>query len=210
MRIHGLYAMVDNTYCPELSHLELANKYLLGGAPILQLRMKGSPTSKIKEIAKEIQGLKKEFSFLFLINDHPEMAKEIGADGVHLGQDDLSVKKARQILGPDKIIGQSTHNLEEARRALEAGVEYIACGAIFPTKTKPPGHPVIGLEGLKEILELSDCPVVAIGGIHRENINEVLSTGVSSIALISALTQGENITAETGFYHEALSRRRNG
>ncbi len=194
-KIRGLYAICDTTFSPQYSHLELAQKILAGGCKILQLRMKGEQDlSKVKKIAEEILKLKKQYDFIFILNDYVELAAALPVDGVHIGEDDLPIAVTRQIVGPDKIIGYSSHSLEEALNAQKEGANYVALGAIFPTKTKGPGHPIQGLEKLKEVVRNVKIPVVAIGGISLENIQSVIDTGVSSIAMITALSQAQDIT----------------
>lgn len=163
----------------------------------MQLRQKAAPRAARLQWAREIIQLKKEADFTFIINDDPEMVTEVGADGVHLGQNDRSIKEARKIIGPEKIIGRSTHSLEEALVAQREEADYIAFGAVFPTSSKPPGHIVVGLEGLREVIRRVSIPIVAIGGINRSNIGSVLETGVQAVAMISALTQSENVEEET-------------
>lgn len=196
--IKGLYAIVDTS--TPLSLTALALDYLKGGAKIIQLRMKGILREKVAYQAREILKLKSEYPFLFILNDDPMLAKHVQADGVHLGQEDCPVTKAREIVGSSLIIGKSTHSLEQALLADQEPVDYIACGAIFPTTTKALGHPILGAKKLKEIVSRVTKPIVAIGGINRENAQEVVDTGVDSIALISALYQAEDREKETKFY----------
>lgn len=195
-RISGLYAIVDSTVTPNMDLAGLARDYLQGGASMIQLRDKKrleSPLARrlFLETARRLAALRQEFSFTLIINDDLEVADEVDADGVHVGQDDLSIEECRKIF-QDKIIGYSSHSLEEALEAEKRGADYVAFGAIFPTATKGPGHPVQGLEKLREVVSRLKVPVVAIGGIGRHNIQDVLATGVSSIAMISALAEAGN------------------
>lgn len=208
--IRGLYTIVDNSSVPHLSHRDLALSFLEGGAKILQLRMKGgvrspesrvqSPESRVYKVAKEIMRFKSQYEFAFIINDSLDVAKEIGADGYHGGQDDATIEEARQLLGPAKIIGHSTHSLEEALNAERQGADYVAFGAIYPTQAKGPEHPIVGVERLREVVRAVQLPVVAIGGIGRHNIKEVLATGVASVAMISALVRSGDRVEETKFF----------
>lgn len=205
--IKGLYAIVDPSVTPECDPLDLARSYLLGGASILQLRDKkrretSSAYRRFVESARGIISLKEEFSFLFLVNDDLEVARALDsqADGIHVGQDDPSIESCRESLGPGKLIGYSSHSLEEALEAERRGADYVAFGAIYPTPTKGPGHPVQGLERLKEVVKALRIPVVAIGGIGRHNIEEVLATGVASVAMISALAQARDQAEEARFF----------
>jgi len=145
-------------------------------------------------------GFKKQYPFTFIVNDFVEIALEVGADGVHVGQDDLPIEEVRKKVGNKMLIGYSSHSLEEALKAQKRGADYVAFGAIFPTKTKAPGHPVQGLEKLGQVVKKLSIPVVAIGGINKNNFRQVKETGVAAIAMISALTESKNIAAETQFF----------
>ena len=204
-KIKGLYTIADNTFRPELTHVQLAEFFLKGGARVVQLRMKGKDYGLwTMDYAKRIMGFKKKYNFTFIINDSVEIAKEIGADGVHIGADDMPIPSVRKVVGDKMLIGYSSHSLEEAVAAEEAGADYIAFGAIFPTKTKGLGHPVQGLEKLRAVIEAVRVPVVAIGGINQKNIESVLETGASAVAMITALTEAKDIVNETRSYHRRL------
>ncbi|OGQ04551.1 MAG: thiamine-phosphate diphosphorylase [Deltaproteobacteria bacterium RIFCSPLOWO2_01_44_7] len=199
--IHGLYAIADNTFRLECSHTELAEEFLKGGCQLIQLRSKiKNKKSKILEETCKIMGFKKQYPFTFIVNDFVEIALEVGADGVHVGQDDLPIEEVRKKVGNKMLIGYSSHSLEEALKAQKRGADYVAFGAIFPTKTKAPGHPVQGLEKLGQVVKKLSIPVVAIGGINKNNFRQVKETGVAAIAMISALTESKNIAAETQFF----------
>lgn len=199
-RISGLYALADTMHRPDLTPFDLAREFVRGGAPIIQLRMKGKKREEIRQQAERIMTLKIQAAFTFIVNDDPVIAREVGADGAHVGQGDMKVTEARRIVGADRLVGVSTHSLEEAIAAEKNGADYIACGAIFPSVSKPRDHIVIGLEGLKEIAAAVKIPIVAIGGINRDNFREVLETGASAIAMISALSKSPDIAAETRFF----------
>lgn len=204
--ISGLYAIADTLHRPDLTPFDLAREFVRGGAPIIQLRMKGKSREELQQQAKRIMTLKKKADFIFIVNDDPVVAREVGADGVHLGQGDMKVTEARRIVGADRLVGVSTHSLEEAIAAEKNGADYIACGAIFPSVSKPKDHIVIGLEGLKEIAAAVKVPIVAIGGINRENFREVLEAGASAVAMISALSKSPDIASEVAFFKEFLVR----
>lgn len=187
-KISGLYAIVDSGVSAGEDLVGLARSYLEGGVKIIQLRDKTSVADRLA-VAKRIAAFKKDFNFLFIVNDDLEVAKAVDADGVHVGKDDPSPEECRHVLGPGKIVGYSSHALEEAIDAEKRGADYVAFGAIFPTPTKGPGHPVQGLEKLRQVVEAVTIPVVAIGGIGRANIKDVLATGVHSVAMISALAK---------------------
>lgn len=200
--IKGLYAIIDNTFSPEYSHVQLAHLALLGNCKLIQLRMK-RPFKEVFDTAKKIMELKKNFEFTFIINDYVDVAGEIGADGVHVGPNDTPVKEARRMLGKNFIIGYSSSGgIELGLAAEKNGADYIAFGAIFPTKAKGPNHPVQGLQKLKDLCKKASGPVVAIGGINKSNIDSVLTCGVSSVAMIRGITQAKDIVAETRWYVE--------
>jgi thiamine-phosphate pyrophosphorylase len=208
MSVHGLYAVIDTTFSPQYSHSELAQLVLLGGCRLLQLRMKpldladsGDDSWRVFEEARKIMELKKKFDFTFIVNDYVDVAAEAGADGVHVGANDTPVEEIRRRLGGGYIIGYSSHSIEEALAAERRGADYIAFGAIFPTRTKGPGHPVQGLERLRALCSQAKRPIVAIGGINRDNIDGVISSGASAVAMITGLTQAGNVVEETRWYN---------
>ena len=213
-KIQGLYAIADNSFRPDLTPADLAEAFLQGGTKIVQLRMKPTdvilsprgeesrnPQDNIFNNAQKIMRLKKKYDFTFIVNDHVDVALAVEADGVHVGADDMPVTEVRRRVGPKMLIGYSSHSLEEALEAEKAGADYVAFGAIFPTKTKGPGHPVQGLEKLQQVVQALEIPLVAIGGINKENFRGVLETGVSSVAMITALTDAENIAEATKFFN---------
>lgn len=196
-RISGLYAIADSGFSPSGGLVGLTRDFLRGGAKIVQLRMKGVSETEIMPVARDIFELKRDFDFTFILNDAVGIAKELGVDGVHVGENDLPVSEVRRLVGSTMRIGYSSHSLEEAVSAEKVGADYVAFGAIFPTKTKGPGHPVQGLDRLRQVVGACSVPVVAIGGVTRHNIENVLATGVASVAMITALAQAENVENET-------------
>ena len=200
--IKGLYAIIDTTFSPQYSHYRLANLVLMGGCRILQLRMKQAGFRETFDTAKKIMSLKEKYDFTFIINDHADVAFELKADGVHVGKGDVKIESARRILGKDFLIGYSSHSLEEAVAAEKAGADYIAFGAIFPTKTKGPLHPVQGIDKLKELCLRVKKPVVAIGGINKTNYADVIDAGAESVAMITGITQASDVVEETRWYVE--------
>ena len=206
-RLQGLYTIADNQFRPDKSHLQLAEAFLRGGAKIVQLRMKKdhglwTRDNGLEIIAGNIMMLKKKYDFTFIVNDFVDVALEVEADGVHVGANDMPLQEVRRKVGSKILIGYSSHSLEEAMTASTAGADYVAFGAIFSTKTKGPGHPVQSLEKLRKVVETLKVPVVAIGGIGRKNFNQVLETGVASIAMITALTEAPDIAAATQYFAE--------
>jgi len=159
---------------------------LQGGVDILQLREKTMPAKKIVELGRKIKQLCLQYGCTFIVNDRVDIALILEADGVHLGQDDLDVKSAREILGNNIIIGVSTHAPEQAQKAVEDGADYIGVGPVFETPTKL-GRQAVGLGYAKWVAENIDLPTFAIGGIDEENFEQVLETGIEKIAVVRAI-----------------------
>ena len=186
-----LYAITDRTWLNGRSLLSQVEEVLKNGATFLQLREKNLSYNELVEEAVQIKEIAARYNVPFVINDNIYAAKESGADGVHIGQDDASYIKAREVLGDGKIIGMTAHNLNEALAAQEAGADYIGTGAVFPTSTKQDTIP-LSLENLKEITDNIQIPVVAIGGINHENILRLKGSGIDGAAVISAIFAQEN------------------
>ena len=191
-KIQGIYVIVDNSLRPQRSHLEITERALEGGAKIIQLRAKELLKREVYRIARVMARLCQRHQAIFIVNDYLDIALEVGADGVHLGADDLPVQEAKK-QAPQLIIGRSTHSLEEAREAEKAGADYIAFGAIFPTESKARAVPAQGVEKLREVCQKVKKPVVAIGGIKRENLAEIKKAGASAVAMISEIVLAEDI-----------------
>ena len=158
-----------------------------GGARLIQLRDKEAIGRELLDQAIACLRLTRKAGATLIINDRIDVALTADADGVHLGQEDLSVAEAREILGKDKIIGVSTHSIDQFRAALETSADYIAVGPIYPTMTKENPGPAVGLELVREARKLADRPLVAIGGINHERAPEVIAAGADCVAVISAL-----------------------
>jgi thiamine-phosphate pyrophosphorylase len=186
-RLPRVYPLTD-VQLSGLSHAEQVRFLSAGGASVIQLREKRLPPVDFYEQAKAAMEVAKQRGVQLIVNDRVDVALAIGAHGVHLGQDDMPPEAARRLLGPDAIIGYSTHNLEQAVAALQQPVDYIAIGPIFKTSTKSDTFPVLGLEGLRAVRAvMRDLPLVAIGGITQANVREVIDAGADSVAVISAL-----------------------
>lgn len=204
MAIRGLYAIADPAWAGGRTPVALARTYVEGGCRLIQLRAKSESRSQIQTWAQEIMALKKQCDFTFIVNDHVDVALEVGADGVHVGANDTPVAAIRKRAGPKFLIGYSSHSLEEAVAAEKAGTNYVAFGAIFPSKTKGPGHSVQGLEKLRDVVAALKVPVVAIGGITRANFEQVRDTGAAAIAMITALTETPSVMMETAHFVSLL------
>jgi len=197
-----LYVITDGRFIDEVKGAMLA---LEGGATTIQLRMKNSPTRKMIEVGREIRKLTKEYDALFIVNDRVDVALATDADGVHLGQEDMPIDVAREIVG-DIIIGISASNLREAMEAEKNGADYIGAGSVFPTTTKEDAR-YLGLDGLKEVVSKVRIPVVAIGGITLENVNKVLETGVQGIAVISAIMGATDVKKAASLMRKIIDKK---
>lgn len=193
-----LYAITDTHLCA-LSHAEQVGKLIRGGANLIQLREKHLPSGAYYQEAEAAVRVARANGITVIINDRVDIALALHADGVHLGQHDLGSVEARQLLGPDAIIGVSIHNKEQAKDALALPIDYLAAGPIFPTKSKHNPDPILGLDGLRDIRRIAgNLPLVAIGGINLERAVGVFKAGADGIALISALLSSpEDIEANT-------------
>jgi thiamine-phosphate pyrophosphorylase len=190
-RLTGLYVIIDSQKLGERSHLEVAGQLIRGGASAIQLRHKLDSKDELV-IAQKLKELCAENNVLFIVNDHLDIALAVGADGLHLGQQDLPVRTARRLLPIDIIVGVSVTTVRQARAAEVAGADYIAVGSIYPTKSKETAK-VVGLEKLRGIRGVVGLPLVAIGGISKDNAAEVAAAGADAVAVIGAIMQAENI-----------------
>ena len=188
-----LYAITDRNWLNGNTLASQVEDALRGGATFLQLREKNASKEEIIKEALEIKEICKKYNVPFVIDDDVDIAKEVNADGVHIGQNDASYKYARDILGDNKIIGMTAHNLEEALTAQNSGADYIGVGAVFNTSTKLDTIPM-SRETLMQITSNISIPVVAIGGINENNILELKGSGVDGVAVISAIFSKEDIT----------------
>ncbi len=180
-----LYVLITADLCRG-DWLTVAESALAGGADALQLREKSLPDGELLRRAQTLAALCHRYDALFILNDRPDIAVVAGADGVHVGQDDLPVAAVRRIIGPDLIIGKSTHTLEQALAAAAEGLTYIAVGPIFPTATKPHNH-VAGPETLRQVAAQVNLPLVAIGGITPGNARDILAAGAQTLAVCQAV-----------------------
>jgi len=185
-RIKGLYAIIDSDSLSGRNHIDIARQLLSGGAGIIQLRDKYLNRKELLGIAQNLKLLCEKHNALFIVNDYLDIALATGADGLHLGQQDLPVAIARKLLPVDTLLGCSVYTIKQAKEAEAQGADYIAVGAAFPTDTKNDIE-VVGLDVLKDIKKATNLPVVAIGGIKRDNIADILTSGADSVAIISAI-----------------------
>jgi thiamine-phosphate pyrophosphorylase len=192
-----LYVLITESACKK-PWLETAKRTIAGGADALQLREKNMESGELLRRAKILAAMCKERDVLLIINDRPDIAVLSDADGVHVGQGDLPAIEARKIVGAEKIVGVSTHELQQARQAVLDGADYIGIGPIFRSSTKPRDWENIpGLNYAKEVAGTIQIPAVAIAGINADNVSEVLTCGIGRIAVTAAVTGAENVEAAT-------------
>ena len=188
-----LYVVTDSDLSKGRTDAEVARLAYEGGADAVQLRMKHSDGREMLEQALEIRKVADEYCRFFFVNDRVDIALASGADGVHLGQSDIPLEVARDLMGETAIIGISVDNVEQAVAAAEGGADYIGIGAIFNTSTKPGAKQGVGLGAIYEIREAVDIPIVAIGGINRGNIQDVVRAGADAAAVVSAVVAQDDI-----------------
>lgn len=193
----ALYIITDERLSRGRSHQEVAREAIAGGARIIQFRDEEMSARKLIQVGQRLRELTQEAGVLYIVNDRVDVALAVEADGVHLGQEDMPIKLARRLMGEGKIIGVSATNLAEALEAEAEGADYLGVGPIFATGTKPDAAPPVGLEGLAEVAKRVSIPVVAIGGINRDNVKEVMAAGADGIAVISAVVAAEDIRQAT-------------
>ncbi len=191
-RLSGLYVIIDMTALGARSHVEVASQAIRGGAKVIQLRDKVHSQKELLPIAQELRDLCAEQDVLFIMNDYLDITLAVDADGLHVGPDDLPVKIARRLLPIDKILGCSARTVDKAAAAQSEGADYIAVGAMYPTPSKEVAE-VVGPERLKQIRQAVTLPLVAIGGINKDNMNQVLEAGADSVAVISAVLGAEDV-----------------
>lgn len=181
-----LYAVTDRTWLGEHTLYEQVEAAIRGGATFVQLREKKLDQESFLAEARKIQALCRRYGVPFVINDNVEIAREIGADGVHVGQSDMKARDVRSILGQDKIIGVSAQTVEQALLAQEQGADYLGVGAVFPTGSKDDAVEV-DHQVLARICQAVDIPVIAIGGITADNVVSLKGSGICGVAVISAI-----------------------
>ena len=190
-----LYPIIDPDALLGRSPVDAARAVITGGGRLIQLRMKDRPSAETLAVAEALRTITSSAGAKLIINDRVDMALVAGADGVHLGADDLPVEVARRILGPHILIGRSTHSLEEAVAAVSAGADYIGFGPMFSTTTKVLAYAPQGLERLRRIRALVGIPIVAIGGITQETAPAVLAAGADAVAMIGEIGRASDIEA---------------
>ncbi|SHM19101.1 thiamine-phosphate diphosphorylase [Caldanaerovirga acetigignens] len=194
---YSLYAITERSYIGKRNLVDAVEEAIKAGITVLQLREKDITSREFYHLALQLRELTKAYRIPFIINDRVDIALAVDADGVHVGQEDLPADVVRKIIGKEKILGVSAKTIEEAIKAENDGADYLGVGAIFPSPTKPSSE-AIGLEGLKRIKSNVKIPVVAIGGITKDNAGEVIEAGADGISCISSIFSGditENVRA---------------
>lgn len=188
-----IYPVTSEVHSRGRTDEEVVKAIALGGAKIVQFRDKFSNKKRFYEKAERIREITHEFGMLLIINDYLDIALAVGADGVHLGQDDLPISAAKKI-APELIIGASTHNKEELIRAQEEGADYINIGPIFETKTREGHTRFLGIDGFLELKEYAKVPFSVMGGIKSSHIPKLVEAGARIIAMVTEITESEDIT----------------
>jgi len=189
-----LYAVTDRTWLKGRSLADVVEEAIRAGVTFLQLREKNLDNVSFLKLAREIKSITDKYKIPYVINDNVEVAMASGADGVHVGQEDMDAQDVRRIIGPDKILGVSAQTVEQALLAEKKGADYIGVGSVFPTSTKLDAE-AVSFETLKEICKAVSIPVVAIGGINKDNAMKLAGSGIDGIAVVSAIFAQEDITA---------------
>ena len=189
-----LYGIVDLGYVSTCELVSMTQSLCEGGVDLLQLRAKGHSAGEIETFARSLLPVTRDFGVPLVINDHPEVASEVGSEGVHVGQDDEAVAKARALVGSGCFVGKSTHSLAQAVAAAEEGADYIGFGPLYATGTKPDYVP-IGLGEIGEVHRRVKVPIFCIGGVNEERLEEVLAAGARRMVVVSAFLQAANVAA---------------
>lgn len=192
----SLYVITDARISAPRDDIEVVEKAIAGGAGLIQLREKGLSAKGLIALGFTLRNMTKRNEVLLIVNDRVDVAKVVKADGVHLGQEDMPVRFAREVLGEEKIIGVTIRNLDQAKRAAEEGASYVSVGPIYGSSVKSDIEPV-GLELISQVKETIDLPVVAIGGINKDNVGEVIRAGADMVAVIRAVVGAADIEKAT-------------
>lgn len=206
MKDFKLYVITGEEFHEGRDLIEVMEEAIIGGADIIQLRDKKSSKREVLQKAKKLRELTKKHGVTFIVNDHIDVALAVDADGIHLGQDDLPLAEARKIVGDDKIIGISTHEVEEAIEADKSGADYIGVGPIFHTKSKVDVVDPVTTNYIKQVIDADlKIPFVAIGGIKLHNVDQVLAAGASRVCVISEIVGSSDIKGTCEAFIEKMN-----
>ncbi len=203
----SLYVVLDRAAARGRDLEEILTATIAGGCRMIQLREKEWPSGRLLPLAERLRDRCRRAGVTFIVNDRVDLAIAVGADGVHLGQDDLPARAARPLLRPGMVMGRSTHSLAQAREAQAEGADYIAVGSMFPTRTKP-DFQLVGPELIRTIRPQTKAPLVGIGGVTRENVAEVIRAGADGVAVISAVCGATDPAAATREFLAAIRAER--
>jgi thiamine-phosphate pyrophosphorylase len=198
-----LYVILDSTLLT-IPALNCAQELAEAGVRLMQYRNKAAPARELLQVSRGLASLLSPLEVSFVVNDRPDVAALSGADGVHVGQDDLSPEQARAVVGERKWVGVSTHNLDQFREAAATTADYIAVGPIFATKSKANPDPVVGTKLIRKVRALTEKPIIAIGGITLETAASVIEAGADSVAVISDILRAPNGGQRAKQYLDAL------
>jgi thiamine-phosphate pyrophosphorylase len=202
-----LYVILDPAVAAGRDLVTLLDAVIAGGCRMVQLRDKSSPSGHLVPVAERLQARCRQAGVTFIMNDRVDLAVAIGADGVHLGQDDLPPRLARPLLSPGMILGLSTHSVEQARRAQADGADYVAVGAMFPSRTKT-DFELVGPALVRAVRAEIRVPLVGIGGISPDNVGAVIRAGADGVAVISAVCAASDPAAASAHFLDAIRRAR--
>lgn len=203
---YSLYLVTNSEILKNIELSKAIEQAIKGGVSVVQLREKELDYEQFLNLAKSIKKITDYYNIPLIINDNIKIAKEVNSSGVHVGQDDDSLVKARSILGKDKIIGVSVSNETQAKNAQDSGADYVGIGTVFFTSTKEDIKQPIGLSGLKKIANQITIPKVAIGGINLQNVKDIMSCGVDGVAVISAILASENIQLTSSQFQQRIKQ----
>jgi thiamine-phosphate pyrophosphorylase len=206
MKDFKLYAITGEQFHQGRDLIEVMEEAILGGVDIIQLRDKKSKKIDVLKKAQALRELTKKHGVTFIVNDHIDVALAVDADGIHVGQDDLPLKEARKVMGPDKIIGISTHKIEEAREAEKGGADYIGVGPIFETQSKEDVVDPVTTTYIQQVAEEITIPFVAIGGIKLHNVDQVLAAGAKRVCMISEIVGADDVRGTCETFVKILSK----
>jgi thiamine-phosphate pyrophosphorylase len=198
-----LYGIVDIGYVPEQNVGIVTRQLVAGGIDIVQLRAKGHLKSRITSLALAMLPITKPAGVPLIVNDYPDLLREVDADGCHVGQEDFSVAEARDLAGRNCIVGRSTHSLEQAEMAEQEGADYLGFGPLFPTATKPSAG-AVGLDQLGLLHQRISLPIFCIGGVKLGNLGEIMRAGAKRVCIVSDLLCASDVPAHTAAVKAAL------
>jgi len=205
-----LYAIIDAAQLEQRSPLAIFDTLVSAGVEMIQYRDKEGSSRQLFDTSQQLAERARQCHATFIVNDRADIARAAGADGVHLGQDDLPVELARRVVSPGAIVGSSTHSIAQVEEADGSSADYIAFGPVFPTQSKKQADPTVGLEGVRAARNITRKPLVGIGGITLENARAVIGAGADAVAVISDLLKHPDLAARAREFLQILERRTSG